>query len=473
MSALPSLVALRQTLRAANTGSTVARAGLSVCHLRTQRLHSSTTASNQAAASSSASPSVSSSNDVPASEALEGLSDLHSQFEIDGEMYEMPSIDEGDFGQEGNLVAVPNKSSIVHVRLSRLRKPKAVVDSSELQPRKQYIPLSAHVFDAPARRDVIHSAVVWYLDSLRAGTANTKTRSEVRGSMRKLRPQKGSGRARLGTMSSPSLRGGAVAHGPKPRDHSTELPRRVRELALRSMLSSKWRQGELLVLPVLEWMPPPGSTNPLARLLKTKGWDDALFLTAPREPQPSERALIREVRPSSSDPVYEQEQRDNHQKIIRDFMIAAKSIPRIEVIELDKLTETYVEKVAKTSAEKKKPGELHAYQILRRRKLICDLGAIEWLEEKLGGAVFHREAGFEQLAEEQQQAADVPAESSAEQSTDTATSTPVAQTLAPPRVEGGAGVGASADAPTSTAEQEKLKAEQLTKQQAQAESSTQ
>ena len=76
---------------------------------------------------------------------------------------------------------------------------------------------------------------------------------------------------------------------------------------------------------------------------------------------------------------------------------------------------TLVGSVAKTSDDKKKPGELHAYEVLRRHKVICDLGAVEWLEEKLGGAIFHEQAGLAELAEsleEQQTEAAQPAEQS-------------------------------------------------------------
>lgn len=364
---------------------------------------SASTSSSAAASSSSALASSSSSSSFASSEQQQD--GLHaSEFDFDGETYEIPPFDEGD------LVAVPNKPPIVHVKLSNLHK-----GSSSAPTKKAYVPLSAHVFDAPARRDVIHSAVVYYLDAQRSGTASTKGRSDVRGSMRKLRPQKGSGQARLGTMSNPILRGGAVAHGPRPRDHSTKLPRRVRELALRSALSSKWRQGDLHVVESFDWIAPPSSTGPLARLLGSKGWSDALFLTAPRSPQPSIRSLIKDARPSSADPVYDEQQRLNHQQAIRNFVLASNNLPRVELIELDALTEEYRDNVAKTSDDKKKPGELHAYEVLRRHKVICDLGAVEWLEEKLGGAIFHEQAGLAELAEsleEQQTETAQPAEQS-------------------------------------------------------------
>ncbi|SNX81758.1 related to 50S ribosomal protein L4 [Melanopsichium pennsylvanicum] len=393
--ALASLASLRSALQSINAQPIPAapRTALRTASsfASSSSIHTSATTYNQAAASSStaSAPAESSSSTFAAASEPSTQENLHAtEFDFDGETYEIPPFDEGD------LVAVSSKAPIVHVKLSNLHKPAAPKSSA-----KSYVPLSAHVFDAPARRDVIHSAVVYYLDAQRSGTASTKGRSDVRGSMRKLRPQKGSGQARLGTMSNPILRGGAVAHGPRPRDHSTKLPRRVRELALRSALSSKWRQGNLHVVDNFDWIAPPSSTGPLARLLGSKRWSDALFLTAPRNPQPSIRSLINDARPSSSDPVYDEQQRLDHQQAIRNFVLASNNIPRVELIELDALTQEYRDNTAKTSDDKKKPGELHAYEVLRRHKVICDLGAVEWLEEKLGGAIFHQEAGPDELAD--------------------------------------------------------------------------
>lgn len=100
----------------------------------------------------------------------------------------------------------------------------------------------------PLRRDLLQRAVLYEADCTRQGTASTKTRSEIRGSSRKIRPQKGSGKARLGEKNSPMLRGGAVAHGPRPRDFSTELPRKIYDLAWRTALSYRYKQGELLLI---------------------------------------------------------------------------------------------------------------------------------------------------------------------------------------------------------------------------------
>ncbi|KAL8710007.1 MAG: hypothetical protein Q9220_005278 [cf. Caloplaca sp. 1 TL-2023] len=100
----------------------------------------------------------------------------------------------------------------------------------------------------PLRRDILHRAVVYEGDAKRQGTASTKWRDDVHGSGRKIRPQKGSGMARLGDKKSPSLRGGGVAFGPHPRDFSTDLPRKVYDLAWRTALSYRYRRGQLVVL---------------------------------------------------------------------------------------------------------------------------------------------------------------------------------------------------------------------------------
>ncbi|KAF1938440.1 50S ribosomal protein-like protein L4 [Clathrospora elynae] len=100
----------------------------------------------------------------------------------------------------------------------------------------------------PTRRDILHRAVIYEGDMTRLGTASTKTRHEVQGSRRKIRPQKGSGRARLGDKNSPMLRGGGVAFGPKPRDFSSELPKKVYDLAWRTALSYRFRKGELIIV---------------------------------------------------------------------------------------------------------------------------------------------------------------------------------------------------------------------------------
>lgn len=100
----------------------------------------------------------------------------------------------------------------------------------------------------PLRKDILHRAVIFERDAMRQGSASTKTRAEVSGSTRKIRKQKGSGQARLGDRTSPMLRGGGRAHGPKPRDFSTKLPRKVYNLAMRAAFSYLHSKGMLMVV---------------------------------------------------------------------------------------------------------------------------------------------------------------------------------------------------------------------------------
>ena len=105
----------------------------------------------------------------------------------------------------------------------------------------------------PLRRDILHRAVIYEADVQRGmRLASTKYRTEVHGSNRKIRPQKGTGRARLGDKKSPMLRGGGVAFGPKPRDMSTKLPRKIYDLAWRTALSYRYRRGELIIVQKVE-----------------------------------------------------------------------------------------------------------------------------------------------------------------------------------------------------------------------------
>ncbi|EEH40498.2 mitochondrial 54S ribosomal protein YmL6 [Paracoccidioides lutzii Pb01] len=100
----------------------------------------------------------------------------------------------------------------------------------------------------PLRRDILHRAIVYEGDKTRQGTASTKWRDDVHGSRRKIRPQKGTGRARLGDKKSPMLRGGGVAHGPHPRDFSTKLPKKIYDLAWRTALSYRYQRGQLIIV---------------------------------------------------------------------------------------------------------------------------------------------------------------------------------------------------------------------------------
>ncbi|THV77657.1 ribosomal protein L4 [Aureobasidium pullulans] len=126
----------------------------------------------------------------------------------------------------------------------------------------------------PLRRDILHRAIVFEGDATRQGTANTKYRSEVHGSNRKVRPQKGTGRARLGDKKSPMLRGGGVAFGPKPRDFSTDLPSKIYDLAWRTALSYRYKKGELILLDTAAEIEVegPGAARWLKELLRWNKW---------------------------------------------------------------------------------------------------------------------------------------------------------------------------------------------------------
>ena len=107
------------------------------------------------------------------------------------------------------------------------------------------VELNEEIFGVPFNEAVVHQTMVMQLANRRQGTASTKTRSEVSGSTRKLYSQKHTGRARRGNIKSPLLRGGGVAFGPKPRLYRQSMPRKMRRLALKCVLSSKVREGNL------------------------------------------------------------------------------------------------------------------------------------------------------------------------------------------------------------------------------------
>lgn len=127
------------------------------------------------------------------------------------------------------------------------------------------IELSDTVFGAKVNEALLHDAVVTYLHNQRQGTASTKTRAEVRGGGRKPWRQKGTGRARHGSIRSPIWVGGGVTFGPKPREFRRTMPRKARRAALRSALSSKVNDGSLIVLDELTLAEP--KTKQIATML--------------------------------------------------------------------------------------------------------------------------------------------------------------------------------------------------------------
>lgn len=110
------------------------------------------------------------------------------------------------------------------------------------------VDLADEVFGAPVNEDLLYEAVRHSQAARRGGNAKTKTRHEVSGSGKKLWRQKGTGRARMGSIRSPLWRHGGTVHGPQPRDYSYKLPRKMLLGALRSALSAKLRDGELKIV---------------------------------------------------------------------------------------------------------------------------------------------------------------------------------------------------------------------------------
>jgi large subunit ribosomal protein L4 len=112
--------------------------------------------------------------------------------------------------------------------------------------------LAAEVFEVTPNEAVMHQALLRQLANARQGTHDTRSRSEVRGGGKKPYRQKGTGRARQGSIRSPQFEGGAVVFGPTPRKYTQDMPRKQRRLALRSALSAKAAAGELTVLDSFE-----------------------------------------------------------------------------------------------------------------------------------------------------------------------------------------------------------------------------
>ena len=110
------------------------------------------------------------------------------------------------------------------------------------------IELSDAVFGAELNEALIHAAVINYQANGRQGTSATKTRGNVSGSGRKLWKQKGTGRARIASIRSPLWKGGGNVHGPQPRDWSYKMPKKMRRGALRSALSERLREGNLIII---------------------------------------------------------------------------------------------------------------------------------------------------------------------------------------------------------------------------------
>jgi large subunit ribosomal protein L4 len=188
--------------------------------------------------------------------------------------------------------------------------------------------LSDAVFGVEVRTDILHRVVVWQLAKRRAGTHKVKTRAEIARTGAKMYKQKGTGRARHGSRRVNLFRGGGVTFGPQPRDHSIDLPKKVRALGLRCALSSKVAEGKLLVLDQAT-LPEP-KTKVLAGALEKLGLGSALVITGA--------------------------------EVERNFGLASRNLPLVDVLPV--------------------PG-LNVYDILRRDTLVLTQDAVRQIEERL------------------------------------------------------------------------------------------
>ncbi|MCH5185283.1 MAG: 50S ribosomal protein L4 [Oscillospiraceae bacterium] len=188
--------------------------------------------------------------------------------------------------------------------------------------------LNEAVFGAEINKSVLHQVVVNHLANQRQGTQSTKTRTEVRGGGIKPWRQKGTGRARQGSIRSPQWTGGGVALGPKPRDYRYRLNKKVRRLAVKSALSAKAQADEIIVIDGLKM--DEIKTKTMAELLKKIGADTKSLIVT----------------------------KENDTNVYR----SARNIKNVKV--------TYVD-------------TLNTYEILRAEKFVASKDAIEKIEEVL------------------------------------------------------------------------------------------
>jgi large subunit ribosomal protein L4 len=151
------------------------------------------------------------------------------------------------------------------------------------------IDLADEVFGLPVvRRDILARVINWQLAKRRAGTHKTKQVGEISGTTKKPWAQKGTGRARQGSLRSPQFRGGAVIFGPVVRDHGFDLQKKVRQLGLKTALTAKQKEGKLVVLDKASMKEP--KTGALAKQFAALGWTSVLIIDGPELDQNFARA---------------------------------------------------------------------------------------------------------------------------------------------------------------------------------------
>jgi large subunit ribosomal protein L4 len=190
------------------------------------------------------------------------------------------------------------------------------------------IELADDIFGLPVRRDILARVVNWQLAKRRAGTHKTKGISDISGTTKKPYKQKGTGRARQGSLRSPQFRGGAVIFGPVVRSHEFDLQKKVRRLGLKTALSAKQAEGKLVVLDAARVEEP--KTKALRSRLDAFGWDSVLIIDGG--------------------------------EIDENFARAARNLPKVDVL----------------------PQQgANVYDILRRDTLVLTRAAVERLEARL------------------------------------------------------------------------------------------
>jgi large subunit ribosomal protein L4 len=192
------------------------------------------------------------------------------------------------------------------------------------------VTLSDAVFGLEPRPDILHRMVRWQLAKRRAGTHKSKTRGEIQATSKKMYRQKGTGSARHGNKAAPQFRGGGKAFGPVVRSHATDLPKKVRALALKHALSAKAKAEAIVVLDELNAK--DAKTKALIAQFAGLGLSSALFIGGS------------EIEPG--------------------FGRAAQNIPGIDVLPIQ---------------------GINVYDILRRDKLVLTKAAVEALEERFNG----------------------------------------------------------------------------------------
>lgn len=135
------------------------------------------------------------------------------------------------------------------------------------------------IFGVEVKKGLLHEVVLNHLANKRQGNASTKNRANVRGGGRKPFRQKGSGRARQGTIRSPLMRGGGIVFGPLPRDYSYKLPKKAKWVALNSALSAKFADGEIMVMDEINVTEP--KTRAVVELLSGLGLKENVLIIVP------------------------------------------------------------------------------------------------------------------------------------------------------------------------------------------------